>query len=70
MPHSGESERLNWRKAKRSMNNGNCAEVASAVGEVAVRDSQDRLGPVLSYPIASWTSFLAAARNGSFDSLY
>jgi Domain of unknown function (DUF397) len=35
-----ERERLNWRKAKRSMNNGNCAEVATEVGVVAVRDSK------------------------------
>ncbi|MGH3292858.1 MAG: DUF397 domain-containing protein [Trebonia sp.] len=70
MPHSSESERLDWRKAKRSMNNGNCAEIATAVGGVAVRDSNDRQGPVLRYPVASWTSFIAAARNGSLDSLY
>ena len=39
MPHvSSDNERLNlnWRKARRSMNNGNCAEVATAAGMVAV----------------------------------
>jgi len=68
MPHSSESERLDWRKAKRSMNNGNCAEIGRAANGVAVRDSMDRQGPVLRYPIVSWTSFIAAAKNGSFDS--
>jgi hypothetical protein len=71
MPRSNnESERPNWRKAKRSMNNGNCAEVgAPAVGVVAVRDSKDPQGLVLRYSVNSWTSFLATARNGRFDSL-
>jgi hypothetical protein len=71
MPHSSsEGESLNWRKAKRSMNNGNCAEVATAVGVVAVRDSKDSEGKVLRYPVNSWASFLTAARSGRFDSLY
>jgi hypothetical protein len=70
MPLLGsESERLNWRKARRSMNNGNCAEVAAVPGVVAMRDSKDPQGPVLLYPVSSWTSFLAVARNGRFDSL-
>jgi hypothetical protein len=70
MPRSSsESERLNWRKAKRSMNGGNCTEIAAATGVIAVRDSKDPLGPVLRYPVTSWTSFLASARSGGFDSL-
>jgi Domain of unknown function (DUF397) len=71
MPHSNnESERPNWRKAKRSMNNGNCAEVgATAAGVIAVRDSKDPEGLVLRYQVNSWTSFLVATRNGRFDSL-
>ena len=70
MPRSSsEDERLEWRKARRSMNNGNCAEIAASVGVIAVRDSKDPSGPVLRYPVTSWTSFLAAARNGGFDSL-
>lgn len=62
-------ERLEWRKAKRSMNNGACAEVATEVGVVAVRDSKDPYGPVLRYPVTSWRSFVSAARNGMFDAL-
>jgi hypothetical protein len=70
MPHSSsEDVRLNWRKAKRSMNAGNCAEIATAVGVVAVRDSKDPQGPVLRYPVHSWNAFVAVARNGKFDSL-
>jgi Domain of unknown function (DUF397) len=62
-------EHLEWRKAKRSMNNGNCAEVAAVIGAIAVRDSKDPQGPVLQYPVMSWRSFLTAARNGRFDAL-
>jgi hypothetical protein len=72
MPHvSSDNERLNlnWRKARRSMNNGNCTEVATTTGMVAVRDSKDPQGPVLFYPATSWASFLSSARTGRFDSL-
>jgi Domain of unknown function (DUF397) len=70
MPHvSSENERLNWRKARRSMNNGNCTEVATTAGMVAVRDSKDPQGPILVYPADSWVSFVTAAGNGKFDSL-
>lgn len=60
-------EGLDWRRAKRSMNAGNCAEVAPHAGAVAVRDSKDPQGPVLRYSANSWRSFLAAARMGDFD---
>jgi hypothetical protein len=70
MPLSYDGQEiLNWRKAKRSMNNGNCAEVATAPGVVAVRDSKDPQGSVLRYPVSSWHSFLALARTGFFDAL-
>lgn len=62
-----EERRLNWRKAKRSIANGSCVELASALGTVAVRDSQDVDGLVLHYSRSAWVSFLGATRAGSFD---
>lgn len=59
--------RLSWRKAKRSMSNGNCTEVTVVADFVAVRDSQDLRGPILRYPAGSWRSFLTDARMGKFD---
>jgi hypothetical protein len=59
--------RLNWRKARRSMNNGACVEIAAAAGSVAVRDSKDSRGPVLQYPSDAWATFLRETAAGRFD---
>jgi hypothetical protein len=56
----------NWRKARRSMNNGNCIEVATASGEVTVRDSKDPEGPWLIYPPQSWQAFLKTVKLSDF----
>jgi hypothetical protein len=53
---------FNWRKAKRSLNHGACAEVANGRGIVAMRDSKDLNGPVVRYSIAAWRSFVASAK--------
>ncbi|MBW4705284.1 MULTISPECIES: DUF397 domain-containing protein [unclassified Micromonospora] len=48
-----------WRKSTRSAGNGGeCVEVADNLpGIVAVRDSKDPAGPVLTFTPAAWTSF-------------
>jgi len=58
---------LDWRKARRSMNNGACVEVATTNAGVAIRDSKDIDGEVLRYSSNSWRFFVADARNGLFD---
>lgn len=55
---------LAWRKASYSAGNGECVEVASALGQVSVRDSKDPEGPVLTYSADAFQSFLDAARVG------
>lgn len=67
MPLYDRPEILNWRKARRSMNDGNCVEVAAATGKVAIRDTKNLQGPVLRYSVASWRSFLIAVGRGDFD---
>lgn len=57
-----ELHQLSWRKAKRSMNAGDCVEVAPASGKIFVRDSKNPGGPVLAYPARAWRAFLATAR--------
>jgi hypothetical protein len=59
---STESRQLEWRKARRSQGNGDCVEIASADGRIAVRDSKDPLGPMLTYPADAWRSFLVATK--------
>ena len=39
-----------WVKSSYSFANGNCVEVAALPGAVAVRDSKDPGGPVLTFP--------------------
>jgi hypothetical protein len=62
-----EAGDLQWRKARRSVGNGACVEVARANGQVFIRDSQNQSGPVVSYSGSSWRSFLADAKQGQFD---
>jgi hypothetical protein len=58
-----------WRKAARSVNNGQCVEVASADAAVMVRDSVDPSGRVVGYPTHTWQAFLVTTKTGTFDSL-
>ena len=58
---------LAWRKSQRSIGSGDCVEIASAAGDIAVRDSKDPSGPVLEYSEASWRSFMLEIRQGYFD---
>jgi hypothetical protein len=60
---------LAWRKARRSIANGACVEVAYTNGMIAVRDSKDPQGPMLMYTRAEWCAFLARAREGRLDGL-
>ncbi|MET7879741.1 DUF397 domain-containing protein [Micromonospora profundi] len=50
--------RADWRTSTRSSGNGNCVEVATVDGQVAVRDSKDRSGPVLAFGPTTWRLFL------------
>ncbi|HXP21007.1 MAG TPA: DUF397 domain-containing protein [Streptosporangiaceae bacterium] len=58
-----------WRKSSYSGDNGgNCVEVAGNLpGAVAVRDSKDPSGPVLTFTPAEWHAFVAGVRDGEFD---
>ena len=58
-----------WRKARRSISNGDCVEVATARQEILVRDSKNPNGGILGYPAGSWRAFLASAKRGDFDVL-
>ena len=61
---------LPWRKASSSVGNGACVEVASFQGMVAVRDSRNPYGAVLTYSATDWRTFLDGAKKGKFDSRF
>lgn len=62
-----ESLPAGWRKARRSMGNGNCVEISTIGAGVIVRDSKDPVGPVIVYSPGSWRTFAREARLGRFD---
>lgn len=51
---------LDWFKSSYSSGNGQCVECATLPGGgMAVRDTQDRGGAVLSVPADAWQTFTA-----------
>jgi Domain of unknown function (DUF397) len=48
---------VNWRKSSYSFSNGNCVEVGTGPGTVAVRDSWDPDGPSIHMSPRAWIEF-------------
>jgi hypothetical protein len=46
---------------------GDCVEIASLPGAVAVRDSKNPRGPKLAFSRAAWNAFTAQVNEGSHD---
>jgi hypothetical protein len=59
-------ESRTWRKSSYSgSNGGNCIEVTTAPATVAVRDSNDPHGPVLTFGSADWQQFAGQLKAAS-----
>jgi Domain of unknown function (DUF397) len=53
-----------WRTSTRSgSNGGNCVEVGAAERAVAVRDTKDRAGAVLTFGPEAWRRFAATVKD-------
>jgi Domain of unknown function (DUF397) len=61
-----DNSHIVWRKSTLSVENG-CLEFAVIEGRVAIRDSKNRLGPVLTFAPIEWKEFLDGVRAGEFD---
>ncbi|MEU8606424.1 DUF397 domain-containing protein [Actinoplanes sp. NPDC048791] len=56
-----------WRKSSRSSGGDNCVEIShSSHGDVGMRDSKDKAGPVLTFGAKAWHAFIDDVRNGEF----
>ncbi|MFD3788066.1 DUF397 domain-containing protein [Streptomyces cyaneofuscatus] len=68
-----ETTTQQWVKSSYSGNGGSCVEwapgTATATGIVPVRDSKNVSGPVLSFPAAAFSSFVAGVRAGDFGTV-
>ncbi|MFB7559945.1 DUF397 domain-containing protein [Streptomyces brevispora] len=67
------TESPRWFKSSYSSNGGACVEIAANLavsrGVVPVRDSKDLSGPTLSFPVASFVSFVAGVKAGGFGTV-
>ncbi|MFF2699467.1 DUF397 domain-containing protein [Streptomyces cyaneofuscatus] len=68
-----ETTTQQWVKSSYSGNGGSCVEwapgTATATGIVPVRDSKNTTGPVLSFPAAAFSTFVAGVRAGDFGTV-
>jgi hypothetical protein len=63
--HLSAQSKAIWRKSTFSGLNG-CVEIALLDGQIAVRDSKDRNGPILLFTRAEWDAFLSGVKQGQF----
>jgi len=58
-----------WRKSTWSIANGQCIETATLDGRLVVRDSLDKAGPIATFTVGEWRTFLRDIKDGEFDAI-
>ncbi|BCY11807.1 DUF397 domain-containing protein [Actinoplanes sp. L3-i22] len=70
MQHSSRQNAEQWITSSACTQN-NCVQVAAfGIDTVAVRDSKDPDGAILSYTTDEWRDFIIGAKRGEFDFLF
>lgn len=64
---NAECVEASYKKSTASMPNGDCVEAAVSSGEILVRNTRDREGPVLSFTEGEWEAFIGGVKLGEFD---
>ena len=64
---AADLSRARWTKSSRSGGNGQCVECADLGALMAVRDSKDSQGPVLTFNRNAWRAFVEQVKNGEAD---
>lgn len=67
MSRSPDLTAADWRKARRSQEQGACVEVAPLTDAIAVRDSTNPTGPALAFPRDAWRLFAGSVKDGRHD---
>ena len=62
-------ESAQWCKSSYSNGNGNCVEVAQCGAYVAMRDSKQQSGPVLTSTAEGWRAFIAGVVTHQIDGM-
>ncbi len=63
---SHPSQPPQWRKSSRTNGQYACVEVANLPGAMAVRDSKNPDGGMLTIDMQGWSAFVAGIRNDEF----
>ncbi|WP_069816253.1 DUF397 domain-containing protein [Streptomyces sp. TP-A0874] len=58
-----------WFKSSYSNGQAECVEIRIGADAVAMRDSKNPGGPVLSFSSEGWQEFVASAAAGAFDQM-
>lgn len=69
MKPSPDLTQAQWRKSSLSANGSDCVEIAFVDDMIAVRDSKNPTGAVLTFTPGEWNAFLGGVKRDEFDAI-